>query len=255
MSRSMERSDGDHEAFAELAAAFALDALDDVDAARFRTHLATCEQCWGLVAEYRAVTRLLPETLAERSASPGLRHRILEAAQAERAGSVRPTHAAARARPRRMPVWLLPLAALLVLTALAGYRSFQLQAQLEDQRTTLRLQEQVLAAVAAGARTWPLTGTEQAPQASGVLVQAPGEPRPLLLVRSLPDLPPDRAYQVWVISGGTPFEAGLLSPGRDGVQVARLDRPAGNADTVALTIEPAGGSRAPTGPIVIAGQV
>ena len=74
-------------------------------------------------------------------------------------------------------------------------------------------------------------------------------------MRSLPDLPPDRAYQVWVISGGTPLEAGLLSPGRDGVQVARLDRPAGNADTVALTIEPAGGSRAPTGPIVIAGQV
>ena len=93
------------------------------------------------------------------------------------------------------------------------------------------------------------------PQASAVLVQDPGEPRPLLIVRALPDLPPDRAYQVWVISGGTPLEAGLLSSGRDGVQVARLDRPAGQADTVALTIEPAGGRRAPTGPIVIVGQV
>ena len=253
----MERSDKDHEVFAELAAAFALDALDEVDAARFRTHLATCDWCRELVAEYRAVVHLLPETLAERSASAGLRHRIVEAAQADRAGSAGPTHATAGARRRRMPVWLVPLAALLVLTALAGYRSFQLQTQLEDQRVTLRLQEQALAAVAAGARTWTLAGTEQAPQASGVLVQDPGEQRPLLIVRSLPDLPADRAYQVWVISGGTPLEAGLLSPGRDGdgLQVARLDRPAGQADTVALTIEPAGGSRAPTGPIVIAGQV
>lgn len=255
MSRNMEQLDQDHEAFSDLAAAFALNALDDFDAATFRRHLTTCAQCRESVAEYGAVARLLPVTLAERDASPSLRHRILETARTERPTGTESRQERGRERRWGAPIWLVPLAALLVLTAVSGYWGFQLRTQLDEQRQVLRLQEQALAAIATGAPTWSLRGTEQAPQATAVVVQEPGNQAPLLIVRNLPSLPADRTYQVWVIAGNTPVGAGLLTPGRDSVQITRLDRSVANADMVALTIEPAGGSRAPTGAIVIAGEV
>ena len=266
MRRGLDASGADHGLeFEELAAGFALEALDEADLARFRAHVAGCHHCRTLVAEYGAVAASLPEALEEMEASAGLRGRILDAARADQVGRpVAQERAAAgesrsvlqgRARPRRGPLWALPLAALFAVTLGLGYWNYRLQEQLADQVAARQLQQQALTAIAAGGRSWTLAGTEQAPQAGGLLVQEPNDPRPLLIVHGLPDLPPQQAYQAWVIVGGTPAEAGMLEPGRGGQQVTRLERPLANVDTVALTIEPAGGSRAPTGPIVVAAKL
>jgi anti-sigma-K factor RskA len=251
--------------FEELAAGYALGALDEVDRARFRTHLAACPRCRTLTAELSAAAAILPEALEEMDASPDLRQRILSAARADlpdqveapdRLSVVEPRLATpAAARRSRTPRWALPLAALFVVTLGMGYWNYRLQEQLATQAATLQLQQQAIAAIAAGGRSWRLAGTEQAPQAGGLLVQEPNDRRPLLVVHGLPDLPPQQAYQVWVISGGAPTGAGVLEPGSGGQQVTRLDQSLANVDTVALTIEPAGGSRAPTGPIVAAARL
>jgi len=75
-----------------------------------------------------------------------------------------------------------------------------------------------------------------------------------LLVASLTRLPPDKTYELWTISGTTPRPAGLFAvdaKGTGGLRVEPVpgDRP---VDVFAVTIEPAGGVPAPTGPIVLA---
>jgi anti-sigma-K factor RskA len=254
------------EEFEELAAAHALGALDPADEARFGEHLATCERCRTLVAEYEAIAAALPEALRQLEASPDLRSRVLDAAgrdRPDRGEEPHPPPAEPPARtgqpfrpaPRRASWWALPIAALFAVTIGLAYWNYGLQQQLAEQSALLRSQQQVLDAVAAGGRQWSVAGTPAAPGAGGVLLEDPNDPRPLLLVHGLSELGPRQAYQAWWIANGTPVEAGLLEPGGGSVHMARLDRPLDNAETVAVTVEPAGGSRAPTGPIVAAGQL
>ncbi len=131
----------------------------------------------------------------------------------------------------------------------------QLQQQLRVQQAQLTRQEQFIAAVAAGGPRVALAGTDRAPGASGEVVQPPGGGAPLLVVHGLPDLPPNQVYQVWVISGGQPAGAGLLRPEGASPPIIALEHSLSGAQTVALTIEPPGGSPGPTGPIVMAGNL
>jgi len=71
----------------------------------------------------------------------------------------------------------------------------------------------------------------------------------------LPRLPEGRVYQLWTITGTAATSAGLLAPDANGSATLRIDvragAPAPNA--FGVTIEPAGGSPAPTLPIVLLG--
>jgi anti-sigma-K factor RskA len=61
----------------------------------------------------------------------------------------------------------------------------------------------------------------------------------------------DRTYQLWVLTAGGPRSAGVLGAApRD----ARF-RAGSNATGVAVTVEPRGGSPAPTGPVVATAQL
>ncbi|MEE8520347.1 MAG: anti-sigma factor, partial [Gemmatimonadota bacterium] len=77
--------------------------------------------------------------------------------------------------------------------------------------------------------------------------------RALIFVYELPILPPDSVYQLWAIRGQSPVDAGTFSVGAD--RRARLPiADAGivlGADALAVTIEPAPGGPAPTGPIIL----
>ena len=48
----------------KLTGAYAMDALDELERARFEQHLATCEDCRAEVAELRETAALLSETVA-----------------------------------------------------------------------------------------------------------------------------------------------------------------------------------------------
>jgi len=247
----------------ELAAGYALEALDADDAARFQAHLDGCDRCRDLVAELRAAAAVLPEALRPIAPSPTLRDRLLaealrapnEAAMPARAAPAPLDERRATGLGTRSGLWALSLAALFAVTLGFGYWNFRLQQQVTRQAVALDSQALVLQAVAAGGRQWTLNGTADAPGAAGVLVQDPADPRPLLMVRDLPPLGQQQAYQAWVIAGSAPLEAGLLERVTGAAYIARLERPLDSADTVAVTVEPAGGSRAPTGPIVVAGRL
>jgi len=74
-----------------------------------------------------------------------------------------------------------------------------------------------------------------------------------LTVTGLPAAPDGKTYEIWVIEGKTPKPAGLFSGG--GKQVVALTRPAPDGSTVAVTLEPGGGSDTPTLPIRVSTTV
>ena len=131
-------SDDPHDRFEELAAGFALDALDASDDAFFRAHLETCLRCQTMVEELSGVAADLATSVTGGDPDPHLRDRILAAALAEsRASSVAtadtraPTSNGSAARGHGAPiniavphrlrrVRLLAAAAVVVLAGIGG---------------------------------------------------------------------------------------------------------------------------------------
>ena len=80
----------------------------------------------------------------------------------------------------------------------------------------------------------------------------------LIVANDLPMPPPGRIYQVWVIGGGKPLNAGLLGEQGAGRGMLIAPPPSGVAPgtvTVAVTDEPPGGLPAPSGDIRLAGSL
>lgn len=76
-------------------------------------------------------------------------------------------------------------------------------------------------------------------------------------VDSLPEPPPGRAYQLWIITRDSPqpLSAGVLTAWK-GRQVAfSAPRPVTDVAALAISIEPAGGSVSPQGPVVYVGRL
>ena len=86
---------------------------------------------------------------------------------------------------------------------------------------------------------------------SGSAVYAPSCAAVTLDVTGLPDLPTDKTYQLWAIAGDTPPRSlGVLDAASTGQpQLVTKTTNAGET-VVAITAEPAGGSTAPTLPII-----
>ena len=106
-----------------------------------------------------------------------------------------------------------------------------------------------------GVLTLDLAGQPAAPDARGRLFWS-GSGGALLAATGLPQLPPGRVYQVWLIPDATPISAGLLSVDAEGRAMATVTRPEGVAEAIpaALTLEPAGGVESPGGDVYLLGR-
>ena len=105
--------------------------------------------------------------------------------------------------------------------------------------------------------TVSLKGTDIQPRAHGQLIADPEEQSAVLVISGLPKLEANRTYQVWLISGGTPVSAGLLAidESGQGVVIVTSDESIGSFKTLAISVEPEGGSPQPTGEIVVASDL
>ena len=220
------------------------------------------------------------EALADAHTSPpppGLRARILD--EAEREAALRESR---RALQRWRIVGVVAAAAVLALTALlarstrlAAERGAELEALARSNAVlTARIDEQDRAlgglrqSVAAQAQALNVLGAPRtrtavlAPSGSGtasgrVLVD-PTSGDAALLLSGLPPAAAGTTYELWTIRGDRPPEpSGLFAAGGDTAVIAPVQRIARPEEVTAfaLSIEPAAGSAAPTGPIVLAGPV
>jgi anti-sigma-K factor RskA len=71
----------------------------------------------------------------------------------------------------------------------------------------------------------------------------------------LEPLTSDQTYQVWGIESGRPTSLGLLGPAPDGEALGAVRADLSSVDSLAVTVEPAGGSAQPTTTPVLEAEV
>jgi len=202
-----------------LAAAYALNALDPEDRWTYERHLDTCEQCRDEVARLREGAVELAYAAAGPEPRPELRDRILHAARKERPARVVPLR-------RR---WLFPTTAVAAVAAACAAVGLGLWAN--SLRDDLG-QERVIAMTGGGRLV--VSGEDAA------------------IVSCVDEAPTEKTYEAWVIRDEVPRPAGLF---RGGCGTVELTRPVQPGDTVAVTIEAAGGSEVPRGDILMSANV
>jgi anti-sigma-K factor RskA len=203
----------------DLAAAYALNALDPEDRWTYERHLDTCERCREEVASLREGAAQLAYAHDAPAPRPELRDRILRAAREERPAPV-----------VQFPRWLFPVTAVAAVAASIAAIGLGLWANsLRDKQAP----ERVVAVN--GAR--------------GALIVSGDEGK---LVLCLDEAPASKTYEAWVIQGKTPQPAGLFT---GGCRTVTLTHPVQDGNTVAVTLENEGGSDTPHGDILATANV
>ena len=274
-----------HEELRGLSGGYALGVLDEPERRAFEQHLATCASCAAEIRDFTAVAAALALDVPQVEPPPSLRERVLRAATQpgpqpaviepiaeHRPLPGEPAGRAARQQQRRPGreslLALLSAAAVVIAVALGAYaislqrriaaleeqvrtaadRAAQSQQQLVQLRAAADRSTQVRRILAADdLRRLDLAGTKAAPAASGRAFWSQREGL-VVAFANLPATDAGRVYQLWVIPpGGTPIDAGLLELQPDGraLTLARAGT-SQRVGTVAITLEPAGGSPVPT---------
>ncbi|MFE0371588.1 anti-sigma factor [Streptomyces tendae] len=232
-----------------LAAPYALDALEGAERARFERHLEGCARC---AAEVRALSedavRLARSTATP--APPALRERVLSAVRttAQELAPARgplPRRSAGPVRPRLLlvPFATVTAAAALVVAALFAVRAHQTQDELDTARDRAREIAHVLAAP--DART---TRTADARGRGAAVVASVSRGRAVVTLSGYGEPPGDRVRQLWLMRpGAEPRSLGLFD-GDTPLIASGLGR---FATSLAVTVEPDGGSDRPTSEPVV----
>jgi anti-sigma-K factor RskA len=248
----------------ELAAAYALGAVDADEERAIGDHLASCPMPHAEAREAIAAATALPASLEPVVPSQTLRSRVMstiastpqehvlgtdepsapavldEHGARRRDGAVGPMAAKA---PR--PWWrldLLPagLAAAGVAAVIGlGAWNVSLSQQLAQREATLR-------AVAAADAAFPVTGAA----GSGWILET--DTGAVFLADALADLPADRIYELWLIEAdGRAVAVGMIDD-TDGPVVAELERAIATATTFAVTVEEARVDQPTSEPVLLA---
>lgn len=268
---------------AELAGLFVLDALEPSERRAVLAHLSACPEMHAEIAELGGVVPALASLAEPLDGPPDLKGRVLaavadEAADRAAMGAVEALPADVRtATPRRaVPVgertvpapvitlrgrrtwsWASVGAALAAVLIIAVVGVWAIDAQARADRASQR------AAVVADAlevladprsSVAILRATAGAPPAGGFAAFS-ADGVGYLVLSGLTAPPQGQTYQAWHIVDGSPSSAGLLTVDADGYAVLAGTETVPGTDAVALTIEPAIGSIAPTSQPILAGDV
>ena len=222
--------------------AYALDALDEPERVTVAAHVETCDRCARDLAQFEDALYEAVAVGAARVDPPrDLRGRIVLRHRAERVTKESDWGARLRAwfvRPVPLAVPLALSVLLVVSVAVVG-----------TARRDADAYARALAGVADG-RVVALAPQKNAPaDARGaVVIPRSGDP---YVVLELASPPTGKAWEAWVIKGQRPVAAGLSGSG--GLFTIVLSAPVGAGDVIAVTLEPAVGSSAPTSDPILAG--
>ncbi len=221
-----------------LTGAYATDALDDGERREFEAHLEQCPTCAQEVRELTATAARLAGAVAQTPPAE-LRARVLDQVPHVRQLSpVTPRQQQARRRWIREP---LAMTAALLLVVAAGLAVFGVQSYQRAERAEQLAQR--VSAVATDPDRRELTSPIDAGGRGMLAVSSTGDA--VFRAEGLAELDSDQTYQLWVIDDGGPQSAGVLDRRGDGT-VGQFVADVADGESIALTVEPSGGSSAPT---------
>lgn len=231
----------------QLLGAYVLGALEPDERRALEAHLQACTECQDELAEYRQVSEGLLHVARSVPPGSGLRARL-----ATRIGRSEGIVSLRHPRPglNRALQFAIGGLGVLLLAVNAGLfletrrltrRGEELLAQQQASQTALALASYPDSRITL-VQQWTIRGT---------FVYDPNSPVAVLNAWGLPQLPPNQAYQLWLLnSDGTRSSGALFAPGESQDFVSVLVRspvPFGEVLGFGVTIEPGGGSLEPTG--------
>ena len=271
----------------ELCAAYAVGSIDPKDRQLLAEHLADgCLECEVALADFESSTVLLAASAPSVAPRPGLRARVLAAAEKAKTEPERPverpkpesTPGRVEARAIPMPTivtpkmtmppwsWMAAAAAFAVTTVILAMITIGMGGKLGEMKKEVESNRDALASIsqqlelerqwssvlsAPDARTAVLNPTAGSGlyAARGRATFDPASQRAVLVFENL-KTPPGRAYELWAIVGSTPVSLGVIPTDNDGGAILRVEN-AGDPNQLnafAVSIEPPGGSGNPNSP-------
>jgi anti-sigma-K factor RskA len=240
-----------------LTGAYALDALDDEERRSFELHLTTCVDCRAEVAELTATAAHLGVATA-RPVPTSLRERILAQVGQTRQlpappSNVRPLRGASRRAATMLSAAAADLAVLAITLGVVAWQADQRADRLAGETAQLEAEaERVGAVLGAPDAVTAAASVEGGGQASVVASAELGEV--VLLTQDLPRLAEDRTYQLWLI-GEAIVSGGVVDVPADGDVTYLTAGDLAGVTTIALSVEPQGGSEQPTTTPIFAGEL
>ena len=238
---------GHDDDFLDLVAVLALGALPESEARRAIAHLATCDQCRSLYAELRPASDFVgysaEATALDELTSARMKARIMGVVRGEqKAPAVRRTPATG---------WLAAAAAAIVAVAIGAddysthERSAQDATRLRDAVAQLDASRSDRDAAQSRLAQLLGPGSKHFAVPQGEVVTSAGR---VFIAIKIAALPQGKVYQAWTLSKGAKAVAPSVtfSPAASGVAFVELPVDATGLAAVAVSVEPAGGSRAPT---------
>jgi len=227
----------EHEIHA-LTAAYALDALDEVEELEFEEHLRTCAQCRDELRDLLEAATALAYAVEVPAPPATLRSRILSQARVERA-TVVPFR-----RRRNWPAYVTGAAAAAAAAAAVGIGLWanSLSGSLDRERQVLDVLSD------------PAAESTRLDGADGRLVVT-GSGRAALIVSQLDHAPAGKTYEVWVFRtpDDRPQPAGLFEA-EQATDIVQLTEAVPEGATVAVTLEQDGGVDQPTGSLLFSAK-
>jgi anti-sigma-K factor RskA len=239
-----------HSDYKELIPSHALSALDAAEERALKDHLATCAECRRELADWEATAASLSLSVDPIEPSSQVRERLLSKIGSGKSGS----NVIPFTRPPRTQWGSLTLIAALVLFAALIVTVIVLW----QQNRTLRRQNEVyqLVLTTPGSHIAELSGTREATGATAKLAYD-NNGSALLITNGLPRAPEGKAYQLWFIVGDKPLPGKTFNTNEHGYSMTpdQVPEVARNSAVFAITLEPAGGVKSPTGAIYLRGEL
>jgi len=218
----------------ELISAYTLGILENDEVKQVTSHLRTCDECRVELAIYESLVGQLGFAAPDEEPSAGLHDRLKV-----RIVNAPPATQAKQGNVVQFP-WQVFAAAAIFVLVIGG---FLISRFLNTPNTTIVVD---------------LEGTEDAPDAWGNVEIDTSNDSAVLTVASMPKLSENEQYQLWLISAEGDRDSGaVFSVAEDGTATINFNLPVevGSFDMIGVTVEPAGGSPAPTGAKVLGGEV
>jgi anti-sigma-K factor RskA len=249
----------DRDAMLDLVAAFALGVLPASEHRLVNAYIHENPQARAEFEELRPTADLIglaAEEPVDSARSERMKRRLMVTVNAEARSAAAPLAAARRNGSQRSSWFIgagLAAAAAVVFALVSTIQNFSLRGELananarasalqaqiaQNERVRNRDREMVADLVAGDAQRYPVPQGEVVKHGSHVY----------LTLHSLPPLPRGKVYQAWTLAKGAKTLAPsiVFTPSASGVAVVALPENAENLAVVALSVEPEGGSKAPT---------
>ncbi len=253
-----------------LVGAYVMDAVAEKDRSEFERHLQSCEQCREDIRGLREATARLSQAAAV-TPRPQLREQTLQAAARIRqlpplVPAGQPDSLTGLARrlagltSRRAGMagagrsWQLRMAAAAVVVLALAAVVLGLHAQSMQSRLTAAQRRDSAIAAVLGARDATSLTAKISTGGTATVVMSHRAHALVFTASGLTRLPASKAYELWLMGPAGDRPAGMLPASRHGMTGPMVVGRLAGGDQLALTIEPAAGTRRPTSsPIVLVG--